>query len=242
MPGELLLINPRRKRRGGNRKRRAKALSFNRNPRRRKRSGARRMSAAQRRFFGKRRRRTSAIAMQSNPRRRRRSSRARRRYTVMRRNPRDVSPTSISGALINASIGAAGAVALDYIFNNYAPASFYSSTMMTNLTKIAGAIGLGIVGGMVAGKKTGAQIAAGALTVTIYDIASQYMSGAQSGNGSGQGNGGYGQGQSQMGRRLGRRMSRMKGLGWTNAARNVGFPGVRNGGGYADRANLSRFS
>jgi hypothetical protein len=233
MAAELMLINPRRKRRG-NRRRRAKAAVFARNPRRRRRS-RRRMTAKQARYFGggRRRRRASRVVMASNPRRRRRRSR-RRSYTVMRRNPRGLSTSSITNELMAASIGAAGAVALDYLFTNYAPASLQVGGMTTNIAQLAGAVGLGMVAGMIAGPKTGAYVGGGAMTVTVFNIVQQYMTTGPAQAGAGQGQQGYG-GSGQMGRYIGRVKGRR--MGWVNPARLTRM----NGMGRYVGGNLARF-
>lgn len=158
MAAQLLLVNPRRKRRA----KRARAV----NPRRSRRTRARRSSA--------RRRRTSVIvARRINPRRKhhaRRVHRARRRH-----NPRMLGGFSIRGitsALVPAAIGGAGAVALD-VGLSYLPASvpdFLKTGIGNKGLKIAGAIALGMIAGKVLGRETGKAVGAGALTVVAYGI------------------------------------------------------------------------
>lgn len=174
MPGELLLVNPRRRRR----------------------RGPRRMSALQRKYFGKGRRRVTSLA--SNPRRRRRRSRrattlyanprrrrSHRRVTRLARNPRRrhrlrlrrnpslslSSPMSfVKNTVMPAAIGATGALAVDWAFANLPVPMFLTSGMMLPIARIGGALLVGVAAGAVMGKKFGEDVAAGAVTVTLYDL------------------------------------------------------------------------
>lgn len=110
-------------------------------------------------------------------------SRARRALS----NPRDgglsLSSGSIMGMVMPAAIGAAGAVGVDMLWNQFAaniPASLQSGVPM-RLAQGALAVGAGIVVGMVAGKRTGALVAAGGVTVAAYNLITDLM--AQSGTG-----------------------------------------------------------
>lgn len=177
---ELLLINPRHRRR-------ASVKRARRNPRRRRR---RAMTALQRQYFGGRR----ARRLTRNPRRR-------RRYHAMRRNPRRVRrfrrnpsfararayvrgarfPTTVGGIMdmiIPASIGAAGALALDMAWGSLPLPATLTTGTLAPVTRIAGAIGIGVVVGMVAGRRNGALAGAGALTVTMYDLIKPYVASA----------------------------------------------------------------
>lgn len=158
MPAELLLVNPRRKRRVKSKRVRA------RNPKRR-------------RVTAKRRHKRRAIAVttrtvvrRANPRRKSRRLRSRRRV-----NPRMLGGFSIKGithALIPAAVGGAGAVALD-IGLSYLPAAtpeFLRSGIGNKALKIGGALLLGMVAGKVLGRETGRAVGAGALTVVAYGI------------------------------------------------------------------------
>ena len=144
------------------------------NPRRRKR----RLTAKQRKYFGKRRkatrkvarRRRTSVAVKVNPRRRRRS------YSVARRSKRRRNPSlrGITGTIVPTIkagvIGASGAIGLDLLIG------FLASKLPTQLqtgygltaTKIAGAIGIGMLGGMVM-RGRGADLAKGAMTVVLHD-------------------------------------------------------------------------
>lgn len=168
---EMLLINPRRKRRAGVRRMR-------RNPRR--------MSALQRQYFGggrrnprrRRRSRPAMTTMARNPRRRYRRARAAiRRF---RRNPRGMGGNFnlshiMRDMLVPAGIGAAGALALDLAWGNLPiPASLQTGTLAP-VARIAGAVLIGIAVGMVAGKRNGAYATVGAMTVTLADLAKNWV-------------------------------------------------------------------
>lgn len=221
MAAELMLINPRRRRRH----RKARVTHARRNPRRR-----RRLSALQARYFGKGRKRHSrrrrVIHARSNPRRRHR----RRHYVIhARRNPSGLSSNPVgfvSGMIVPAAIGAVGGVGVNYIFDNYAPASLQTG-ILNPLSRLALAAGLGIAVGAVTDNRTGAMVAAGAMTVTAYDMITNYMNGQGVFASSSQQQGGQGQGQGgqQMGRFLrGRGMGRIvnqRGFGYMNPARQL---------------------
>jgi hypothetical protein len=174
---ELMLVNPRRKRRGAKRRRK--------------------MTAKQLLYFGKgRKRRRSRVAAAATPRRRhrRRSSvvaaaphrrRSRRRHvTRLRRNPLRMGNFSIkrfmNDALMPAGVGAVGALGVDLALGyggHYLPASLQTGLPNT-LVRLAGAVGVGYVAGMAAGKKFGEAATAGAITVTLYDLIKGYVKGA----------------------------------------------------------------
>lgn len=155
---EMLLINPRRRKRRG---------------------GKRKMSALQRQYFGggrrhKRRRKRSAPLLFSNPRRR-----SRRRHVMrLRRNPSLRSATSnLMSGMVPAMVGAAGALGVDWALANFGanlPASFMQGPLYP-VTRIAACIGLGMLAGALVNKRVGSQVAAGALTVVVYDTAKQYL-------------------------------------------------------------------
>jgi hypothetical protein len=215
MAAELMLINPRRRKH----RRKARVTHARRNPRRRRRH----MSALQEAYFGKRssrhrsrRRGRRVIRAHRNPRRR-------RHYTVMRRNP-SVSGNPVgfvSNMIIPAAIGAVGGVGVNYIFNNYAPASLQTG-VLNPISRLALAALLGIGVGAVTDSRTGGMVAAGAMTVTAYDMITNFMNGQSVFQTSGQQQGGQGQG--QMGRFLGRGMGRIvnqRGFGYMNPARQL---------------------
>lgn len=186
MAGELLLVNPRRRRR------RSSASA-----KRRRKGGRRKMTALQRKYFGKghapvrrrRKRRSAAVAVRrhrrrsrkvtelmSNPRRRRRSHRRRRSVMRLRRNPMP-STKSLFNSMVPALIGAGGALAVDALFGQIGaqlPASLQTGVMVP-VTRIGAALAVGWGLGKVAGKSFGNDVAAGAITVTLYDIIKSYV-------------------------------------------------------------------
>lgn len=174
---ELMLVNPRRKRAGTKRRRR-------------------RMTAKQLMYFGKRRhRRRTATARRTVRRYRRRSPlisaprrrrRVHRRRSVMRlrRNPLRMGGFSVrrfvNDALIPGGVGAMGALGVDLALGyagSYLPASLQTGLPNT-FVRLAGAVGVGYVAGMAAGKKFGEAATAGAITVTLYDIIKTYVKSA----------------------------------------------------------------
>jgi hypothetical protein len=205
MAAELMLINPRRRRR--TRRRKARVIRARRNPRRRRRG----MSALQQQYFGGRRsrrrhRRRRVIHARSNPRRHRR-----RRYTIMRRNPVSIgNPVGfVSSELMPAAMGAVGGLATNWIFDNYAPVSFQSGVLNpVGRLGLAALLGLGVA--QVTDNRTGQLVAAGAMTITVYELLANYMSG----------NGLFGTpGNTGFGRIMN---PRMRGLGYMNPARQMG--------------------
>lgn len=153
---ELMLINPRRRRRG-----------------------RRKMSSLQASYFGggrKRRHRRRSVAALSASRPARRRSRSVMR---LKRNPSLRSATSsFMSGIVPAATGAAGAFMVDYALAQFGPsilpASFLSGSFYP-VTKIAAAVGIGMLAGMVAGRSVGNQVTAGALVVTGYDLLKQYV-------------------------------------------------------------------
>lgn len=153
------------------------------NPRRRRR---RKMSAKQRKYFGRRRARKSVARvsrrrrrnpigayMAGNPRRRRRH-RSVARYVGRRRhrNPRFSlgGLKGITSKLIPAGIGGLGAVALDVTLASLPVPDMLKTGPIAIATKIAGALGLGWVAGMLIGRENGKLVTMGALTVVAYNV------------------------------------------------------------------------
>lgn len=122
--------------------------------------------------------RRAVAAYAPNPRRRRRKSttmRKRRSYSRRRRNP-------MGGGIINKMVmpavtAAAGAVALDVIWG-YLPANIKGQTgNMEYVAKGLGAVGMGWIASQVPGirKSTADSLAVGALTVTFYNAARNFL-------------------------------------------------------------------
>lgn len=146
---ELMLVNPKKRRRGRPKVAKAKA-------KRRRRTGVRRS--------GKRlslRRHSGWI---SNPKRRR--SRKFRRNPIGGFNIKSFA----NNTLMPAAIGGIGAVGLDVILAMLPLPAAVKTGPMKPIAKIAGAVGIGMIASMVAGRKFGEQVTAGAVTVTLYEI------------------------------------------------------------------------
>lgn len=68
-------------------------------------------------------------------------------------------------------VGGAGALALDVAVGMLPLPPALKSGPMAPLVKAAGAVGLGMIASKALGRRTGEQVAAGALTVTVYNVA-----------------------------------------------------------------------
>lgn len=177
MQGEILLVNPRKRRRRSRTARNAMGRfvkthrATRKNRRRRRRNPVAAIAANPRR----RRRRNPVAAFAANPRRRRRHRRvhvAGRRHR--RRNPRfALGGGSLTKQLIQAGIGGVGAVALDvglgYLGNLPAVPDMLKTGPLKPVVRVVGALGLGYLVGKVrpAWKMP---VTAGALAVTAYFI------------------------------------------------------------------------
>lgn len=160
MAGQLMLLNPTRKRRKS-RKRRTPAqkaatrrlVAYNRGRKRRpaKRRAARRAPA----------RRRNPNGFMGAPRRRRR---------------RAAGLTGLPALLMPAAVGAGGALALDVAWGMLPiPAQFKTGPFIGPAVKIGGALGIGWLASMVATKRTADQVMVGAITVTIFNIARTFV-------------------------------------------------------------------
>lgn len=172
---ELLLVNPRRKRRVKSRRR-----------------SARRMTARQRQFSGKRRRhrtrRRHVEVMEANPRRRRSGRRvSRRRHRMVKRARARVARlrgfnvnSFMRNTLIPSAIGAGGALAVDVALGYLNPnlPAFMTTGIGQPLTKIAAAVALGMAAGMATNRQIGEQVMAGAVTVVAYNYIRQQVQAA----------------------------------------------------------------
>lgn len=187
---ELVLINPRRRRRAKSRRRKGRMpralAAYWASKRGSKRRRRRRVARTPRRTRARRRSRALLA-----PRRRRRRlmnprrHRARRRIHIMRRrrhrNPRFGLPNVrgiVKGTLMPAAIGASGALALDVAMGYaqpYLPAMLQSKWAMLAV-KIAGAVGIGMVAGKVLGRERGRVATLGAATVVVYGAAKSALS------------------------------------------------------------------
>jgi len=125
------------------------------NPRKRKRKSSKRKSA--------KRRKSTTVTVRTNPRKRRRKVSA---YRKRRGNP--AGRGIVKNQLIPAATAAGGALALDLIWG-YAPIpENLKMGPLKHLVKGAGAIGLGMLAGMVTNKSTAQALSTGALTVVMH--------------------------------------------------------------------------
>lgn len=118
-------------------------------------------------------------AVMSNPapkrRRARRSTKsaasgAGRVLRYRRRNPVGGIGEFVSGQLIPSAIGGGGALLLDVALAVLPIPPALKTGALAPVVRIAGAVGIGALAGMVTNRRTANQIAAGALTVTMYQI------------------------------------------------------------------------
>jgi uncharacterized membrane protein YeaQ/YmgE (transglycosylase-associated protein family) len=94
---------------------------------------------------------------------------ARRRY---RRNPsggRFTLRGFTTHTLVPSTIGAIGALGVDMALNLLPVPVAMKTGIMAPVTRIAGAVAIGALVGMVANRRMGEQAAAGAITVVLYD-------------------------------------------------------------------------
>ena len=142
------------------------------NPRKRRK---RKMSALQKKYFGKR------AGKRTGKRHKRAVPRARRRSVVLSSNPirrRKYRRTTgvpspmgfVKDTLVPSGIGAAGALGLDILLGFLPLPAMLKGPMVTPIVKLAGAVGIGAVAGMITNRRIGEQVAAGAVTVVLYNL------------------------------------------------------------------------
>ena len=152
---EMLLVNPR--------KRRKKAAK-----------GAKRRSSRRRSSSRRRRRATGYAVGTAKIRRRKMNPRRRRRGRSFRRsNPislRSFAPGNLMSQVTGALPGAVGALGLDVALGFLPIPVTWKAGIPGYLTKIVGAIALGMAASKVAGSATGAKVTTGALTVMFHGI------------------------------------------------------------------------
>lgn len=105
------------------------------------------------------------------------ASRAGRQLRYRRKNP----ISFIAETLVPSAIGGAGALGLDVLFGVLPLPATVKASPFFPVVKVAGAIGLGMLAGQVMSKKTAGQIAAGAITVTLYNVAKAALNKASGG-------------------------------------------------------------
>lgn len=91
--------------------------------------------------------------------------------TLRYRRPNPTIGDFLTDTLLPSAVGGAGALALDVALAMLPLPPAMKTGPMAPLIKVAGAVGLGMLAGQFMGRKTGEQVAAGALTVTIYNVA-----------------------------------------------------------------------
>lgn len=152
---QLMLINPRRRRR-------AKSMT---NPRRRRRS----VSANPKRRTYRRVKRNPSYGMRrANARRYRARSNPRRSRRRARRNPA-LRATGVMNDFMQAAIGAAGAIGVNYIYDMLPLPMAMKTGYGGVLGKAGTAVVLGMVGRRFLGRAAGT-MAQGALVVIAYDL------------------------------------------------------------------------
>lgn len=80
-----------------------------------------------------------------------------------------------SDTLIPSAVGGAGALTLDVLLGVLPIPAQFKTGPMAPVVKLAGAVGLGFLASKVAPKRVANQIAAGAITVTLYGVAKQML-------------------------------------------------------------------
>lgn len=140
------------------------------------RSAAQRRATAKMIAANRRARRAANPSSAARPARRSKRRSSSRAVTVYRRrrNPigggRGFAFDKFLGAtLMPAAAGGAGALALDVLLGVLPLPAALKSGMMRPVVRIGGSLGLGALAGMLGGRKLGEQVAAGALTVVMYD-------------------------------------------------------------------------
>ena len=181
---ELLLINPGRKGKVRRKKKRSAA----------QKAATRRMLAARGLGRVKRKRKTTLrIAPVAKKRKRKSKSiarvsaraRVRRKHNPIRAHrrrrysPNPMRVGNLSGftkhTLMPSVVGAAGALGVDVMLGFLPLPPQFKTGPMRALVKIAGAVGVGMLASNFMKRETAHQIAAGAITVTLYDVMKGYL-------------------------------------------------------------------
>lgn len=119
----------------------------------------------------------------TNPTKRRRARRTTKRAASSagrvlrhrRRNPVGGLGDFLSGQLMPSAIGGGGALLLDVALAALPIPAAMKTGPMAPVVKIAGAVGIGAIANAVTSRRVANQIAAGALTVTMYQIARSFL-------------------------------------------------------------------
>lgn len=113
----------------------------------------------------RRRARTSAVA----------ATAAGRTLRYRRRNPTGGFVRDAMAVIIPSAVGGAGALGLDVLLGVLPLPDAMKMGPMRPVVRVAGAIGLGMLVGMVASKQTATQVASGAMTVVLYDTIKGFL-------------------------------------------------------------------
>lgn len=129
----------------------------------------------------RRKRNTVSVSRAANPapRRRRRVRRHSGFAGVTRRIRRRRNPITTGGIMATAKpalFGAGGALLLDLIMGNVPLPASLKTGGMKHITKVALALGIGLVGKNFAGRKVANEMALGAMTVAFHDAAKETLS------------------------------------------------------------------
>ncbi len=100
------------------------------------------------------------------------ASEAGRKLRYRRKNPVG---GFFTDTLIPSAVGGAGALTLDVLLGVLPIPAQFKTGPMAPVVKLAGAVGLGFLASKVAPKRVANQIAAGAITVTLYGVAKQML-------------------------------------------------------------------
>lgn len=124
------------------------------------------VNAAPRRRSTKRRKARTSVAAASS---------AGRTLRFRRRNPIGFLDGLVKDTLVPSAIGGAGALGLDVLLAVVPLPETIKTGAMRPVVRVAGAIGLGMLAGMIVAKRTAQQITAGAVTVVLYDTMKALM-------------------------------------------------------------------
>jgi hypothetical protein len=149
MAAEIALVNPK--------------------PRRKGRSAA--QKAATRRMIAARWGQQVARKAKTNPsKKHHKRSGGSRAVTLFKRNPAPRMGNFVSGELVPAAIGAASGLGINVLVGYLPLPATLKTGMVRSFVVIGAAVGVGALSAMAFGRKTGELVAAGAITVTLYDV------------------------------------------------------------------------
>lgn len=126
----------------------------------------------------KSKRRKTSVKRRRNPMRAiaRVNPRKRRTYRKRRRNPIGGMGNLVQGTIMPSAIAAGGALALDIVMGFLPLPDVVQSGPIKHVARGAGAIGLGMIVGMLANARTAKLVTTGALTVTMHGAGRELVS------------------------------------------------------------------